>query len=226
MINLLIVEDEPQLVGILEYLFKDEGYEVFKAYSAEEAIKSLKTRGIDLVLLDIMLPQMDGFQLCAYLKKNTVIPVIILSAKKEDEDKIRGLELGAADYITKPFNHKELILRVKKVVEARVHKKELSIGKMNIHSATREVFIAGTGIELTPIEFNLLLLMAEKKGRVLSWESIFDAVWGYKKWEGAKEIVKITIYRLRQKIERDPSHPEYLLTIRGIGYKMNDFSKM
>lgn len=223
MINLLIVEDEPQLVGILEYLLKNEGYNILKAYDGEEALKLIKINKPDLVLLDIMIPKIDGFQICNYIKKNTNIPVIILSAKKEDEDKIIGLELGAEDYITKPFNHKELVLRIKNIIKQHQYpndKKAINLGKIKIDPASREVFIDNNKIELTPLEFNLLYYIAKNANKVLTWESIFSEIWGFKDWEGSKEVVKINIYRLRRKIEKDPSNPEYLITIRGIGYKL------
>jgi DNA-binding response OmpR family regulator len=228
LVNLLIVEDEPALVGILEYLFKDEGYNIIKVYDGSDAIKAIKTMPVDIVLLDIMLPGVDGFRVCQYIKKNTAIPVVILSAKKEDEDRIKGLEIGAEDYITKPFNHKELILRIKKIVERDADKRKkdiLYVGDLVINASTREVSVNNNKIELTPIEFNLLHLIAKNGGNVLSWESIFEELWGYKDWEGSKEIVKISMYRLRKKIERIPSNPDYLITVRGIGYRISDPSK-
>jgi DNA-binding response OmpR family regulator len=228
LVNILIAEDEPQLIGILEFLFKDEGYNITKAYDGDDAIKSIRTKPIDLVLLDIMLPKTDGFRVLEYIKKNTSVPVVILSAKKENEDKIRGLETGAEDYITKPFNHRELLLRIKKIIDRSMLKRKneiLSIGNMSINPSMREVIIDGSKIDLTPTEFNILHLVAKNEGKVLSWESIFDEIWGYKEWEGGKEIVKINIYRLRQKIESDPSDPKYLLTVRGIGYRISSLAK-
>ena len=225
MINILIVEDEPQLVGILEYLLKNEGYNILKAYDGQEALKLIKINKPDLVLLDIMIPNIGGLQICSYIKKNTNIPVIILSAKKEDEDKIEGLESGAEDYITKPFNHKELILRIKNILRKHEHLKEkkiIQVGNIKINPASREVFIENRKIELTPLEFNLLYFIAKNADKVLSWESIFSEIWGFKDWEGSKEVVKINIYRLRRKIEKDPSNPKYLLTIRGVGYRLVD----
>ncbi len=228
MINILIVEDEPQLVGILEYLLKNEGYNILKAYDGEEALKLIKINKPDFVLLDIMIPKIDGFKICKYIKRNTNIPVIILSAKKEDEDKIIGLELGAEDYITKPFNHKELVLRIKNILRQHKYpeeKKTIKIGDIEIKSTSREIYIDNNKIDLTPLEFNILYYLAKNTDKVLSWESIFSEIWGFKDWEGSKEVVKINMYRLRRKIEKDPSNPKYLLTIRGIGYRLVDPKK-
>lgn len=226
--NILIIEDEPQLVGILEYLLKNEGYNILKAYDGEEALKLIKINKPDFVLLDLMIPKIDGFKICKYIKKNTNIPVVILSAKKEDEDKIFGLELGAEDYITKPFNHKELVLRIKNIIKQHHYpdeKKAIKLGDIKIDLSSREVFIDNKRIDLTPLEFNLLYYIAKNAGKVLSWESIFSEIWGFKDWEGSKEVVKINIYRLRQKIEKNHSKPKYLLTVRGIGYKLVNSKK-
>ncbi len=221
--KILIIEDEPQLVGILEYLLKDEGYSVLAAYNGEDGLKLAKMEKPDLVILDIMLPQMDGFEVCNRIRKYTTIPVIILSAKKEDENIIKGLEIGADDYITKPFNHRELILRMQKILKRiSTHKvtKKIKIGDLEINLSTKEVAVKSNRINLTPTEFNLLSCLAINRGRVLSWESLLSEVWNYKDWEGGREIVKVNIRRLRKKIEPDPSHPVYLLNVWGMGYRI------
>ncbi|MEW5815567.1 MAG: response regulator transcription factor [Spirochaetota bacterium] len=225
--RILIVEDEPQLVGILEYLLKDEGFEALSAYTGEEALKLIKLEKPDLVIMDIMLPKMDGFELCMRIRRFTTIPVIILTAKKEQEDVIRGLEFGADDYLTKPFNHKELILRIKKILRrtaAYEVSRNIVLGDLEINPFSREVMVSKRRISLSPTEFNLLLCLVKNSGRVLSWESLLIEVWGYEDWIGGKELVKVNIRRLRKKLEPDPSKPVYIISIWGIGYKIASLS--
>ena len=221
--KILIVEDEPQLVGILEYLLKTEEFTTVVAYNGEDALKIINDEKLSLVILDIMLPKMDGFEVCNSIRKYTTIPVIILSAKNEEESIIKGLELGADDYITKPFNHRELILRVKKLLERSVNYKENRIIKINdiqMDIVNRVVSVNNENVELTPVEFNLLLCLAKNEGRVLSWESLLTEVWGHDNWEGGNELIKVNIRRLRKKIEPDPAKPVYILNIWGVGYKL------
>ena len=222
--TILIIEDEPQLVGILEYLLRDEGYSVETAYNGEDALKLMKKVRPDLVILDIMLPKMDGFEVCNLIRKYTTIPVIILSAKDQDEDIIKGLEIGADDYITKPFNHRELILRIAKIlkrINAYRVKENIKIGDLQINLSSRSLEIKGNRINLTPTEFNLLACLAKHKERVLSWESLLNEVWGYNDdWDGGKDLVKVNIRRLRIKIEPNMSNPVYLVNLWGMGYRL------
>ncbi len=222
--TILIIEDEPQLVGILEYLLRDEGYSVETAYNGEDALKLMKKVRPDLVILDIMLPKMDGFEVCNRIRKYTTIPVIILSAKDQDEDIIKGLEIGADDYITKPFNHRELILRIAKIlkrINAYRVKENIKIGDLQINLSSRSLKIKGNKINLTPTEFNLLTCLAKHKDRVLSWESLLKEVWGYSDdWDGGKELIKVNIRRLRKKIEPAVSNPVYLVNLWGMGYRL------
>lgn len=221
--KILIVEDEPPLVGILEYLFRDEGYEVIVAYDGETGLELAREEKPSLVILDVMLPNMSGFDVCNHLRRFTMIPVIILSAKDHDEDVIKGLEIGADDYMTKPFNHRELVLRVKKLlgrINSRGSSEPLEIGDIVIHIAQKQVFFKGELITLTPTEFKLLTCLAENEDRVLSWESLLREVWGYENHESGNELVKVNIRRLRKKLEVDPAHPVYLVNIWGMGYKL------
>ena len=222
--TILIIEDEPELVGILEYLLRDEGYSVETAYNGEDALKLMKHVRPDLVILDIMLPKMDGFEVCNRIRKYTTIPVIILSAKEENEDIIKGLEIGADDYITKPFNHRELILRIAKIlkrINAYRVKENIKIGDLQINLSDKSLKIKGNRINLTPTEFNLLACLAKHNDRVLSWESLLNEVWGYNDdWDGGKDLVKVNIRRLRKKIESDASNPVYLVNLWGMGYRL------
>ncbi len=219
--KIVIVEDEPKLVGILEYLLETEGYEVASSLRGDTALAVIEAQKPDLVLLDIMLPGMDGFDLCTAIRRLTTVPVIVLTARKEQEDVIRGLELGADDYLTKPFNNKELTLRIRRVL-GRTHledtSEQIEHGGLAIHVSTREVTVEGRQIALTPTEFSLLLCLMRNRGRVLSWESLLREVWRSDDWDGGKELVKVNIRRLRKKLEPDPTEPKYVLTSWGVGY--------
>jgi DNA-binding response OmpR family regulator len=224
-LKILVVEDEPALVGILEFLLTDEGYQVAVAYDGETGLELAKEEKPALVILDVMLPNMNGFEVCNQLRRFTTIPVIILSAKDHDQDVIKGLEIGADDYITKPFNHRELVLRVKKLlsrIDSIAVDERLIIGDIEIHIAQKQVFLKGEVINLTPTEFKLLTCLAENEDRVLSWESLLREVWQHENWEGGNELVKVNVRRLRKKLENDPSHPDYLINIWGMGYKLTN----
>lgn len=224
-LKILVVEDEPALVGILEFLLTDEGYQVVVAYDGETGLELAKEEKPALVILDVMLPNMSGFEVCNQLRRFTTIPVIILSAKDHDQDVIKGLEIGADDYITKPFNHRELVLRVKKLlsrIDSVAVDERLIIGDIEIHIAQKQVFLKGEVINLTPTEFKLLTCLAENEDRVLSWESLLREVWQHENWEVGNELVKVNIRRLRKKLENDPSHPAYLINIWGMGYKLTN----
>ena len=222
-LRILIVEDEPELVGILTFLLKGEGYDIDVAFDGEKALSEIQSNPPDMVLLDIMLPKMNGFELCNMIRRDTSIPVIILSAKIDDEYVIKGLELGADDYITKPFNHRELILRVNRLLTRTGKNKRTNaivIGNIKILPASKEVFADSRKINVTPIEYRLLHCLAFNENRVLSWQSLLNEVWGREKWEGGNELVKVNIRRLRKKIEPDPSNPIYIINVWGMGYKM------
>jgi|TARA_B110000091_G_C13800781_1_gene470142 DNA-binding response OmpR family regulator len=224
-LKILVVEDEPALVGILEFLLTDEGYQVVVAYDGETGLELAKEQKPALVILDVMLPNMSGFEVCNQLRRFTTIPVIILSAKDHDQDVIKGLEIGADDYITKPFNHRELVLRVKKLLsrtDSVAVDEHLIIGDIEINMAQKQVSLKGEVIKLTPTEFKLLTCLAENEDRVLSWESLLREVWQHENWEGGNELVKVNVRRLRKKLENDPSHPAYLINIWGMGYKLTN----
>lgn len=221
--SILIIEDDPHLLSILRFLLTDEGYEVRTAESGEAGLEIIKREHVDLVLLDINLPGIDGLEVCNKIKRTEHIPVIILSCRDQDSDVISGLELGAEDYVRKPFNHRELVLRISRLLD----KKNLSAntdfvrtGELLIKVDREEVFFNNEKISLTPMEYKLLEVLGQKIDWVMSWQVLLKKVWGYEEWEGGREMVKVNIRRLRKKIEPDPSQPVYLLTERGRGYKL------
>jgi DNA-binding response OmpR family regulator len=217
----LIVDDEPQMIGIIAYALETQGFEVMTAYDGQQALDRIKLVRPDLIVLDIMLPKVNGWEVCRQVRENTTIPVILLTAKTEDEDIIRGLELGADDYITKPFNPREVALRAQAILRRSNWGKNdplISIGALEIDIANHRATLDHQPLQLTPHELSLLVCLAQNAGRVLSWQSILNTAWGIGVWDGGKEMVKTTIYRLRQKIETEPENPRYLLTVRGVGY--------
>ena len=226
--KILIIEDEPDIAGMLEYLLRDEGYEATVAYTGEEGLQLVNEQEFHLVVLDLFLPEIDGLTVCNRIKKSSTIPIIILSAKDGDSDVISGLEIGAEDYITKPFNHREFILRVGKIL-SRINliekQKEIKIDDLLINMERDEVHIAGERISLTPNEFALLLCLVSRAGWVISWQALLKDVWGYEDWEGGREMVKVNIQRLRKKIEPDPHSPEYILNEWGKGYRFKKIEK-
>jgi DNA-binding response OmpR family regulator len=221
--RVLVVDDEPQMVGIVAYAFETQGFEVITAYDGEQAMQKINSEQLDLVLLDVMLPRMDGYEICQIVRQNTTLPVILLTARREDEDIIHGLELGADDYLTKPFNPRELALRAQALLRRSGWgdmRSSVSNGLLRIDFNTRQVILGDNSIHLTHNEFEILSCLMRNSGRVLSWQSLLKTAWGLDVWDGGKEMVKTAIYRLRQKIEEEPDNPAYIITIRGSGYTM------
>ena len=230
--TVLVVDDEKPIVDILVYNLKKEGYNTLEANDGEEAVRLVIEKKPDLVLLDIMLPKMDGLTVCKRIRHNYNIPIIMLSAKDEEIDKILGLELGADDYITKPFSVRELIARVKanlrksdneynKVVEeakdnGRVPN-EIKVGDLYLDLDKFEVKVRGQVIDLTLREFEVLKYLAQKPGQVVTRETLLEKVWGYE-YYGDIRTVDVTVRRIREKIELDTSSPKILITKRSVGY--------
>ena len=230
--TVLVVDDEKPIVDILVYNLKKEGYNTLEANDGEEAVRLVIEKKPDLVLLDIMLPKMDGLTVCKKIRHNYNIPIIMLSAKDEEIDKILGLELGADDYITKPFSVRELIARVKanlrksdneynKVVEeakdnGRVPN-EIKVGDLYLDLDKFEVKVRGQVIDLTLREFEVLKYLAQQPGQVVTRETLLEKVWGYK-YYGDIRTVDVTVRRIREKIELDTSSPKILITKRSVGY--------
>ncbi|CAG0946545.1 Alkaline phosphatase synthesis transcriptional regulatory protein PhoP [Anaerolineae bacterium] len=221
--RILVVDDEPQMVGIIAFALETEEFEIVTAYDGQQALDKVALNLPDLIVLDLMLPKIDGFEVCRRVRESTMIPVILLTAKKEDEDVIQGLELGADDYMTKPFKPRELVLRVKAILRrSGVGKTQtiIQVGDLQLDNLRYQATLAGSPLDLTVHEFRLLACLAANAGRVLSWQALLKHVWDVESWEGGKEMVKTAVYRLRQKIEPDPDAPRNILTVRGVGYTM------
>lgn len=228
--KILVVDDEKPIADILQFNLQKEGYEVFCAYDGNEALKMVEELNPDLILLDIMLPQRDGMEVCREVRKTSEIPIIMLTAKDSEIDKVLGLELGADDYVTKPFSTREIIARVKAnlrrqkaapVPESEEEQKEITIGTLVIHPDAYVVSKRGDVIELTHREFELLYYLAKHIGQVMTREHLLQTVWGYD-YFGDVRTVDVTVRRLREKIEDNPSHPGWIVTRRGVGYYLRN----
>lgn len=223
--KILVVDDERPIAEILQYSLEKEGYEVICAFDGEEAITKSLEEEPDLILLDIMLPKKDGMEVCRSIRKTKDIPIIMLTAKDSEVDKVLGLELGADDYVTKPFSTRELLARVKanlrrlQVPEEPSLKIGIKIGELLINAESYTVHKEGNLIDLTHREFELLYYLAKHIGHVLTREHLLQEVWGYD-YYGDARTVDVTVRRLREKVETDPSHPEYIMTRRGVGYSL------
>ena len=233
MYNILVVDDDKEIVNAIEIYLSQEGCNIIKAYDGEEALKKIEEDEIHLIILDIMMPNKDGIETLQEIRKDKTIPVIMLSAKSEDYDKISGLNTGADDYITKPFNPLELIARVKSNIRRYVdfnktninNKKEddksLKTGNLEMNDETKKVTVDDKEIKLTATEYNILKFLLENKGKVYSIEQIYENVWNEESY-GAENIIAVHIRHIREKIEINPKDPKYLKVIWGIGYKVED----
>ena len=233
MYNILVCDDDKEIVKAIEIYLSKEGYNILKAYDGEEAIKILNNNDdIQLIILDIMMPKMDGIEVANRIRQNKSIPIIMLSAKSEDYDKISGLNNGADDYVTKPFNPLELIARVNSQIRrytslgSMVKKDEdnkdiYKSGDLVINDATKIVEVDGKEVKLTPTEYNILLFLTKNKGKVYSIERIYENVWEEESY-GAENIIAVHIRHIREKIEINPREPKYLKVIWGIGYKIEN----
>ena len=225
---ILVVDDEKPIVDILILNLTKSGYKVVEAYDGEEAVEKAKSCDPDLILLDVMLPKMDGFGVCKKIRETSSTPIIMLTAREDEVDKVLGLELGADDYMTKPFSLRELLARVKANLRRTViavtdnsHSDIMEFGAIKIIPEKYEVTKNGTVIELTFREFELLKFLAMQKGKIFSRESLLNKVWDYE-FYGDVRTVDVTVRRLREKIEDNPSEPQYIMTKRGVGYYFHD----
>ena len=231
MYNILVVDDDREIVKAIEIYLKREGYNVEKAYDGIEAIQKLKEKEIHLIILDIMMPNQDGLTTLEEIRKTKAIPVILLSAKSEDYDKISGLDLGADDYITKPFNPLELVARVNSNVRRYVKLGSINIegkgdkiyksGELILDDETKKVNADGKDIKLTATEYNILKFLLKNKGKVYSISEIYENVWNEDSI-AAENIIAVHIRHIREKIEINPKEPKYLKVIWGIGYKIEN----
>lgn len=226
--HILVCDDEKDIVAALKIYLESDGYCVHTAYSGEEALRVAKTEPVQLALMDIMMPGMDGITAMAKLREFSNIPVILLTAKSEDSDKILGLSVGADDYITKPFNPLELVARVKSQLRRYTQLGNLNqqnssqvykCGGLMINDENKEVTVDGEPIKLTPIEYNILLLLVKNAGKVFSIDQIYEKIWN-EDAIGADNTVAVHIRHIREKIEINPKEPRYLKVVWGVGYKI------
>lgn len=220
--KILVIDDEKNIVELLKYNLEKEGYDVVCAYDGIEAINTARQERPDLIILDIMLPGQGGLEVCRIIRKETKTPIIMATAKGDEIDKILGLELGADDYVTKPFSPRELVARVKAVLRRTSskldEKDELVFDELTINLMKHEVRKNGTEVDLKPKEFDLLKLLTTNPGKVFTRDFLLEQLWGYD-YLGDTRTVDVHMRRLRQKIEADPANPRFLRTVHGIGYK-------
>lgn len=227
--KILVVDDEQPIADILKFNLEKEGYQVVCAYDGDEAVELAESEKPDLILLDIMLPNRDGNEVCREIRKTQSVPIIMLTAKDSEIDKVLGLELGADDYVTKPFSNRELIARVKANLRRQQQlpddqvktTKDIEIGNLIIHPDAYSVTRNGDQIELTHREFELLHYLARHIGQVMTREHLLETVWGYD-YFGDVRTVDVTVRRLREKIEEEPSNPAWIVTRRGVGYYLRN----
>ncbi|KYH28280.1 MULTISPECIES: response regulator transcription factor [Clostridium] len=224
--NVLVVDDENEIRDAIEIYLKCEGINVYKAKDGIEALELISEKDIHLIILDIMMPRMDGIKATFKIRESKNIPIIMLSAKSEDSDKILGLNVGADDYVTKPFNPLELVARVKSQLRRYMNlgsgkesSDEIVVKGLSLSKSTKSVKVDGEEVKLTPIEYKILELLMENKGRVFSIEEIYEKVWKEPSYK-AENTVAVHIRRIREKIEINPKEPKYLKVVWGIGYKI------
>ena len=222
--KVLVVDDEKLIVKGIRFSLEQDGMDVDCAYDGEEALEMAQEKKYDIILLDLMLPKMDGFEVCQQIREFSNVPIVMLTAKGEDMDKILGLEYGADDYITKPFNILEVKARIKAIMrragsnqEEKDKAKTIEAGDLKMDCESRRVFISGKEINLTAKEFDVLELLVFNPNKVYSRENLLDLVWGYE-YQGDFRTVDVHVRRLREKLELDPANPEYILTKWGVGY--------
>ncbi|NMB63009.1 MAG: response regulator transcription factor [Chloroflexi bacterium] len=228
--KILVIEDEERMARFVRLNLEQDGFQVNEALTGREGLDKLRTFMPDLVLLDVMLPDLDGFELLKMIREIDNVPVIMLTAKGEEEDKVRGLELGADDYVTKPFSPRELVSRVKAVLR-RLESSSVSSDdviqvddRLKIDFNRREIWVEGKLVKLRPTEYRLLYHLVQNAGWVLTYDQILSRVWGYE-YRDEPHYVRLYINYLRQKLEKDPSNPKYILTERGVGYRFYDYRR-
>ncbi|MCI5722073.1 MAG: response regulator transcription factor [Firmicutes bacterium] len=227
--NILVCDDDKEIAGAIETYLKNEGYTVFKAYDGVLALEIARREQLHLIIMDIMMPKMDGIQATMRIREEKNIPIIMLSAKSEDYDKVTGLNVGADDYVTKPFSPLELIARVKsqlrRYMDLGSMTKKVGVfktGGLEIDDLEKTVKMDGEYVTVTPIEFGILRLLTENAGKVFSMDQIYEAVWNEPAYN-PENTVAVHIRRIREKIEIDPKNPRYLKVVWGIGYKIEKF---
>ena len=228
MYNVLVCDDDREIVEAIEIYLSQEGYKVLKAYDGEEALKVLDREKVDLLIIDVMMPKLDGIRATLKIREKKNMPIIILSAKSEDADKILGLNVGADDYMTKPFNPLELTARVKSQLRRytqlgstidKSNQAVYAVGGLSIDDEQKEVTVDGEPVRLTPIEYNILLLLVKNRGKVFSIDQIYESIWN-EDAIGVDNTVAVHIRHIREKIEINPKEPRYLKVVWGVGYKI------
>ena len=227
MYNILVCDDDKEIVEAIDIYLTKEGYNVIKAYDGVEAMEKLENEEVHLLLMDVMMPRLDGIRATLKIREESSIPIIILSAKSEDSDKVIGLDVGADDYVTKPFNPLELIARVKSQLRrytklgsmTKQNENVYTVGGLEVNDETKEVTVDGESVKLTPVEYNILLLLVKNPGRVYTIEQIYENVWN-EEAVAADNTVAVHIRHIREKIEINPKEPRYLKVVWGIGYKI------
>lgn len=225
--TILIVDDEKEIRNLIAIYLKNEGYEVLEASDGDEGLSLLKKHQVHLIVLDIMMPNVDGIEMCMKVREIAEMPIIMLSAKSQDMDKITGLTLGADDYVTKPFNPLELIARIKSQLRRYIkmdrldsmNENEIEIGDLRINTDTHEVIVNNEKVKLTPREFSILELFARNQGIVMSAEQIYEKVWKEEAIQ-SENTVMVHIRKIRERIETNPRNPQYIKTVWGVGYKI------
>jgi len=222
--HILVVDDEPHIVELVRYNLVREGFDVAVAYDGRDALEKAREHSPDLVILDLMLPYVDGLEVCRQLRRGSSVPILMLTAKDGEQDRVRGLDLGADDYVTKPFSPRELVARVRAILrrtgrDARgAEEAPISVGGLTVNALTHEVDLRGRDVDLTTKEFDLLHLLISHPNRVFTRDFLLEHLWGYE-YFGSTRTVDMHISRLREKIEDDTAEPTYIVTVRGVGYK-------
>jgi DNA-binding response OmpR family regulator len=222
----VVADDDPQLLRLVTRNLQLEDFEVVGASDGQQALERIEEKAPDLVILDVMMPKLDGFTVCERVREFSAVPIIIVTARGQDQDKVRGLDIGADDYLTKPFSVDELLARVRAVLRRSQLsatqsglglRSALTIGDLTIDFAQHRVVLADREVDMTPVEYRLLAYLAQNAGRVITQDLLLEHVWG-EEYVGESHLLQVNVNRLRRKIEQDPAHPRYLLTKTGIGY--------
>jgi DNA-binding response OmpR family regulator len=227
---ILVVDDEERMARFIRLNLEHDGFQVVEAYRGMDAIRSMRDTMPDVVLLDVMLPDLDGFEVLRMIREISSVPVIMLTAKGEEDDRVHGLELGADDYVTKPFSPRELVSRVRAVIRrtdtAGVSSRDVIDvdGRLKIDFGHREVWVNGEEVKLRPTEYRLLYHLVQNAGWVMTYDQLLSKVWGYE-YRDEPHYVRLYVNYLRQKLEEDPANPKYILTERGVGYRFVDYTR-
>jgi len=227
---ILVVDDEARMVRFIQLNLEHDGFQVITAYNGREALEQVRTALPNLILLDVMMPDLDGFEVLGRIREQSTVPVIMLTAKGEEDDRVRGLELGADDYVTKPFSPRELVSRVRAVLRRTESESNVSTGiievddRLKLDFNRREIWVDGELIQLRPTEYRLLYHLVQNAGWVITHEQLLTKVWGFE-YRDEPHYVRLYINYLRKKLEEDPSNPKYILTERGVGYRFVDYKR-